>query len=72
MGFYVPDIEAAVGELRDRGLVFDDVELAGLPSRDGIVDIPGYYPSAGALGERAIWFHDSEGNLLGAGQLVYG
>jgi catechol 2,3-dioxygenase-like lactoylglutathione lyase family enzyme len=70
MGFYVPDIEAAVSELRDRGLVFDDVELPGLTSRDGIVDIPGNYPSTGAVGERAVWFHDSEGNQLGLGQLV--
>lgn len=70
MGFYVQDIEAAVAELRDRGLVFDEVDFPGLPSHDGIVDIPGQYPSTGAVGERAIWFHDSEGNLLGLGQLV--
>jgi catechol 2,3-dioxygenase-like lactoylglutathione lyase family enzyme len=70
MGFYVPDIDAAVRELRERGLVFDDVEIPGLAARDGIVDIPGQYPSTGAVGERAIWFHDSEGNQLGLGQLV--
>jgi catechol 2,3-dioxygenase-like lactoylglutathione lyase family enzyme len=70
MGFYVPDIDAAVHELRERGLVFDEVEIPGLVSRDGIVDIPGQYPSTGAVGERAIWFHDSEGNQLGLGQLV--
>lgn len=68
--FYVPDIDAAVRELRERGLVFDDVEMPGLAARDGIVDIPGQYPSTGAVGERAIWFHDSEGNQLGLGQLV--
>jgi catechol 2,3-dioxygenase-like lactoylglutathione lyase family enzyme len=70
MGFYVPDIDATVRELRERGLVFDEVEIPGLTSRDGIVDIPGQYPSTGAVGERAIWFHDSEGNQLGLGQLV--
>jgi catechol 2,3-dioxygenase-like lactoylglutathione lyase family enzyme len=70
MGFYVPDIEAAVAELRERGLVFDEVEMPGLSSRDGIVDIPGNYPSTGSLGERACWFHDSEGNLLGLAQMV--
>ena len=70
MGFYVPDIEAAVAELRERGLVFDEVDVSGLTSRDGIVDIPGNYPSTGSLGERARWFHDSEGNLLGLGQMV--
>jgi predicted enzyme related to lactoylglutathione lyase len=70
MGFYVPDIEAAVVELRGRGLVLDRVEIPGVGSRDGIADIPGNYPSTGAVGERAVWFHDSEGNVLGLGQLV--
>ncbi|MQA07409.1 MAG: VOC family protein [Pseudonocardiaceae bacterium] len=70
MGFYVPDIEAAVRELRDRGLTFDEVDLPGMKSRDGIIDIPSQYPSTGAVGERAVWFHDSEGNQLGLGQLV--
>jgi hypothetical protein len=44
--------------------------MPGLSSRDGIVDIPGNYPSTGSVGERARWFHDSEGNLLGLGQMV--
>jgi catechol 2,3-dioxygenase-like lactoylglutathione lyase family enzyme len=70
MGFYVPDIEVAVAELRDRGLTFDEVEIPGVRGRNGIVDIPGNYPSTGSVGERAVWFRDSEGNLLGLGQLV--
>ena len=64
MGFTVPDIESTVAELRARGVqLFDD----GV-----IVDIEGHYPSTGATGERATWFHDSEGNLIGVGQLVHG
>jgi hypothetical protein len=39
-------------------------------TEDGIADIQGQYPSTGAIGERAAWFHDSEGNLLGVAQLV--
>jgi catechol 2,3-dioxygenase-like lactoylglutathione lyase family enzyme len=70
MGFYVSDIDEAVRELRDRGLVFDALDFPGVELRDGIADIPGNYPSTGAVGERAIFFHDSEGNLLGLGQLV--
>jgi catechol 2,3-dioxygenase-like lactoylglutathione lyase family enzyme len=70
MGFYVPDIEVAVAELRDRGLSFDEVDVPGFGLRNGIADIPGNYPSTGAVGERAVWFRDSEGNLLGLGQLV--
>jgi hypothetical protein len=36
---------------------------------DGIAEIEGNYPSKGS-GERAAWFHDSEGNLLGLGEVV--
>ena len=72
LGFQVADIETTVADLRERGLVFDEVRIEGLPSRDGIVDIPGHYPSSRAIGERASWFHDSEGNLLGLSQLVMG
>jgi catechol 2,3-dioxygenase-like lactoylglutathione lyase family enzyme len=68
MGFYVEDIDAAVAELRRRGVGFLDVEGAA----NGIIDVAGNYPSTGASGERAAWFYDSEGNLLGLGQLVYG
>jgi predicted enzyme related to lactoylglutathione lyase len=41
LGFHVADIETTVHELRERGLVFDEVQMEGLPSRDGIVDVPG-------------------------------
>ena len=34
------------------------------------MDIEGYYPSYGVRGERAVWFHDSEGNQLGLSELV--
>ena len=37
---------------------------------DGIAEVDGNYPSSGASGERAAWFRDSEGNLLGIGQPV--
>ena len=70
MGFEVEDIEATVAELKARGVVFEEVDLPGLNTRDGIADIEGNYPSKGAAGERGAWFHDSEGNLLGIGQLV--
>ena len=36
---------------------------------NGVVDIPGNYPSKGS-GERGAWFRDCEGNLLGLGQPV--
>jgi len=70
MGFEVEDIEATVAELRSRGVVFEEYDLPGVNTRDGIAEIAGNYPSKGAIGERAVWFHDSEGNLLGMGEPV--
>jgi catechol 2,3-dioxygenase-like lactoylglutathione lyase family enzyme len=70
MGFEVEDIEATVAELRARGLAFEEFDGPGVRTRGGIADIEGNYPSKGASGERAVWFRDSEGNLLGIGQLV--
>ena len=67
MGWEVDDIEATVRELRSRGVTFEKYDLPGLRTVDGIADIEGNYPSKGT-GERAAWFRDSEGNLLGIGQ----
>src|ERR1044071_8702702 len=69
MAWTVDDIEAVVDELRRRGVVFEDVNVPGLRTVDGIAEVPGNYPSAGT-GERAAWFRDSEGNLLGIGQPI--
>jgi|SRR5881227_688812 catechol 2,3-dioxygenase-like lactoylglutathione lyase family enzyme len=70
MGWEVDDIEATVRELKARGVVFEEYDLPGLRTVDGIADIEGNYPSKGATGERGAWFHDSEGNLIGVGQPV--
>jgi catechol 2,3-dioxygenase-like lactoylglutathione lyase family enzyme len=70
MGWEVDDIEATVAELRRRGVVFEDVDVPGLRTVDGIAEVAGNYPSKGAVGERAAWFRDSEGNLLGIGQPI--
>jgi catechol 2,3-dioxygenase-like lactoylglutathione lyase family enzyme len=71
MAWQVDDIDAVVAELRGRGVVFEDVDLPGLKTVDGIAEVSGNYPSAGGVGERAAWFRDSEGNLLGIGQPVH-
>ena len=70
MGWEVEDIDATVAELKASGVEFEEVDVPGLKTVDGIADIAGNYPSKGASGERAAWFRDSEGNLLGVGQLV--
>jgi ketosteroid isomerase-like protein/catechol 2,3-dioxygenase-like lactoylglutathione lyase family enzyme len=68
MGWEVEDIEAVVAELRGRGVVFEEYDLPGLTTVDGIAEVEGNYPSKGGRGERAAWFRDSEGNMLGIGQ----
>jgi len=68
MAFEVDDIDAVVAVLRERGVEFEDVDLPGLRTVDGIAEVEGNYPSSGGKGERAAWFRDSEGNLLGVGQ----
>jgi catechol 2,3-dioxygenase-like lactoylglutathione lyase family enzyme len=67
MGWEVEDIEATVRELRSRGVVFEEYDMPGLRTVDGIADIEGNYPSKGTA-ERGAWFRDSEGNMLGIGQ----
>jgi hypothetical protein len=69
MAFEVDDLESVVAELRRRGVVFEEVDVPGLRTVDGIATVEGNYRSKG-VGERAAWFRDSEGNLLGIGQPV--
>ena len=58
--FIVGDIESVVRELRDRGVVFEEYDLAGLKTVNGIA----------ALGpDRSAWFRDPDGNLLNVSQL---
>jgi catechol 2,3-dioxygenase-like lactoylglutathione lyase family enzyme len=70
MAWDVDDIEATVAEMKARGVVFEEVELPGLRTVDGIAEVPGNYPSKGGKGERAAWFRDSEGNMLGIGEPI--
>ena len=69
MSWDVDNIEVILRELRARGVEFEEYDLPGLKTVDGIAEITGNYHSKGT-GERAAWFRDSEGNLLGIGQPV--
>jgi len=69
IAFEVDDLDAVVADLQARGLVFESYEVPGLTTVGGIADIDGNYPSKGSA-ERAAWFRDSEGNLLGISQPV--
>jgi catechol 2,3-dioxygenase-like lactoylglutathione lyase family enzyme len=59
LGWDVDDMETVVRELKDRGVVFEEYDLPGLKTEDGIATIEG---------ERGAWFKDSEGNLLALGE----
>jgi hypothetical protein len=45
MGFTVEDTEATMAELRSRSIVSRSTAFPGLPMVNGIVDVPGNYPS---------------------------
>jgi predicted enzyme related to lactoylglutathione lyase len=53
--FLVDDIEAEMEELRKRGIAFEEYDMPGLKTKQGI---------AAMSPDRAAWFRDSEGNIL--------
>jgi catechol 2,3-dioxygenase-like lactoylglutathione lyase family enzyme len=69
MGWEVDDLTETVTELRRRGVVFEAVDVPGLQTVDGIAHVAGNYRSKGS-GEKAAWFRDSEGNMLGIGEPI--
>lgn len=70
MGLEVSDLAATAKFLRARGITFEEYDLPGLKTVDGIAEVAGNYPSKGGIGELAAWFKDSEGNLIGLGQAL--
>lgn len=59
--FVVEEIEAAVGALRARGVVFQDYDYPGLKTVNGIATL---------ATEKAAWFKDTEGNILAVSQFL--
>jgi hypothetical protein len=70
MAWEVDDIQATVSELRHLGVVFEEYDLPGLKTINGIAEVQGNYLSKGGIGEKGAWFRDSEGNLLAIGQPI--
>ena len=70
LGWEVREIEKMVARLTKAGVTFERYDLPGMTTVGGITEVPGNYPSKGGAGERAVWFRDSEGNLMGIGQAV--
>lgn len=61
LAFRVSDIRAAMTELRGRGVKFEDYDMPGLKTVDGVADF-------GDMGLGA-WFKDSEGNMINVVQM---
>jgi catechol-2,3-dioxygenase len=51
----VENIEAEVSELRKRGVIFEEYDVPGMKTDNGI---------ATAGGSKAAWFKDTEGNIM--------
>ena len=51
----VDDVEHEVAELKARGVKFEEYDMPGLKTKDGI---------ATAGGAKSAWFKDTEGNIL--------
>jgi catechol 2,3-dioxygenase-like lactoylglutathione lyase family enzyme len=55
----VDDVAAEVAELKSRGVVFEEYDMPGIKTVNGI---------ASAGGAKTAWFKDSEGNILAISQ----
>jgi predicted enzyme related to lactoylglutathione lyase len=51
----VEDVEREVAELKKKGVVFEEYDVPGLQTKDGI---------ATGGGAKSAWFKDTEGNIL--------
>jgi catechol 2,3-dioxygenase-like lactoylglutathione lyase family enzyme len=60
-GWTVDDLDAEMADLRSRGVVFEEYDLPGLKTVNGVVQLPD---------ARAAWFKDTEGNILALNQLT--
>jgi catechol 2,3-dioxygenase-like lactoylglutathione lyase family enzyme len=54
-GFLVDDVEKTVSDLRKRGVIFEEYDLPGMKTVDGIAIVDD---------QKSAWFKDTEGNIL--------
>lgn len=54
-GWFVDDLDATVEDLRRQGITFEEYDMPGLKTENGI---------ATSEGMRCAWFKDTEGNIL--------
>lgn len=63
MGWSTSDLDADIAELRQRGVVFEEYDLPGLKTQNGIALVGT---------ERSAWFKDTEGNTICISQTIVG
>jgi catechol 2,3-dioxygenase-like lactoylglutathione lyase family enzyme len=61
MGWSSSELDADVAELRQRGVVFEEYDLPGLKTENGIAFVGT---------ERSAWFKDTEGNTICISQTI--
>ena len=61
MTFEVDDLDTTVKELRESGITFEEYDLPGIKTVDGIAEIEG---------ERGAWFKDPDGNIVAVSQQI--
>ena len=59
MAIDVQDFDAAIAELRSKGVELNDYDFPGLTTVDGVAELDG---------NRVAWFNDSEGNIISLGE----
>ncbi|MEF3404408.1 VOC family protein [Agromyces sp. CCNWLW203] len=59
LGIDTDDLDRDMAALRERGVTFNEYDLPGVKTENGIVDDGGM---------RTAWFDDSEGNIIALGQ----
>ena len=55
LGFVVDDLASEMADLRKRGVVFEDYDLPGLKTVNGVVELDTM---------KGAWFTDTEGNII--------
>lgn len=60
-GWHVSDLESEMTDLRKKGVTFEDYDLPGLKTENGVANLDN---------EKAAWFKDTEGNILVLSQSV--
>jgi hypothetical protein len=55
MGWMTDDLDAEMSSLRERGVQFEDYDVPGMKTDNGVATMDGM---------KAAWFRDTEGNFI--------